>query len=283
MPAEVDAWFIKDYKSDVFTAFQRQMSLTRDTVRAATVQGLTAVVPKVGTVTVGTKDRHGMVPVSVPDHSQVEWNVKDYYSGRWVDKLDLLKTNVDERQAAANTGAFAMARKVDEIVVTAARASLPSGQKITTTGGLTYDKAMAAKELLEEADVPDDGEIYLLVGPHQWSEMSKTPQFANTQWMPSDPMNERRRYNRRKTAAGITIINTGSLLKGFKSGNNRPCLMYHRSAVAFGLGADIDIDIGWVNERASWFFNHMMSGEAKRIEDTGVVEITCDDTSTLPT
>ena len=35
----------------------------------------------------------------------------DYFAGEWVDQLDELKTNIDERQVLANAGAFALGRK----------------------------------------------------------------------------------------------------------------------------------------------------------------------------
>ena len=45
----------------------------------------------------------------------VEAQLVDYYVGEWIDRLDELKTNIDERQVLANTGAFALGRKTDEI------------------------------------------------------------------------------------------------------------------------------------------------------------------------
>jgi len=278
--AEVDAWFIKDYQSSVFLAYQRQMSLLGDTLRKGTVNGLTAVVPKYGTAVAGRKDRHGLVPVTTPDHSQVEWNVEDFYAGQWVDKLDLLKTNADERAQAASAGGYALARKKDELIVNAIRASLPAGQRITAAGGMTFDKAMAAKEQMENADVPDDGMTVCVIGPHQWSELGKYREFASADYV-DDKIYPGRRL-RRRTWQGITWINAGSLLAGFKAGNIRPCLMYHMSAMAWGEGADVATDITWHGDRQAWFFAHTMSGNAKRIEDTGVIEISCDDTTALP-
>ena len=53
------------------------------------------------------------------DHTNVECTLEDYYAGDWVDHLDELKTNIDERQVIANAGAYALGRKSDEMIITA--------------------------------------------------------------------------------------------------------------------------------------------------------------------
>jgi Phage capsid protein len=69
----------------------------------------------VGKGSASTKARHGMVPVMNVDHTPVECQLQDFYAGDWVDHLDELKVNIDERQVLANAGAFALGRKTDEI------------------------------------------------------------------------------------------------------------------------------------------------------------------------
>ena len=279
MAVDIPDWFIKQYEADVFVAYQRTMSMLAPYVRKGTVVGQTVNVPKYGTGEAGQKDRHGYVPVMNVDHGTVEFNVEDWYAGEWVDKLDLLKTNRDERANAANAGAYALARKKDKLIITALRASLGSGQKITDAGGMTYAKLMKGFELLDGADVPDDGDRVCTLGPHQWSELSKLEQFSSVDWVNSKTA-EGGRYQTRRWN-GCTFINTQSLLTEFKASAIRPCLMFHKSAIAWGDGADVSADITWHGDRAAWFINHMMSGGAKRIEDLGVVEISADDTSTI--
>ena len=60
-----------------------------------------------------------MVPIMNVDHSTVEAQLVDFYAGDWIDRLDELKTNIDERQVLANAGAFALGRKTDELIIQA--------------------------------------------------------------------------------------------------------------------------------------------------------------------
>ena len=279
MAVDIPDWFIKQYEADVFVAYQRTMSMLGDLVRKGTVIGQTVNVPKYGTGLAGQKARHGVVPIMNVDHETVEFNVDDWYAGEWVDKLDLLKTNREERQNAANAGAYALARKKDQLIITAARLSLPGGQKTGATGGLTKTKLYGAFEILDNADVPDDGQRVCLVGPHQWSELSTLPEFSHAEWV-SGKTNDGSRYQAKRWN-GCTFINTQSLLTEFVSTNIRPCLMFHKSAVAWGEGADVSADITWHGDRQAHLIVNLMSGGAKRIEDKGVVEIGCDDTSTI--
>ena len=93
------------------------------TVRSKTdVRGASTVFQKVGKGTAAAKARHGNVPVMNVDHTPVECILQDYYAGDWVDRLDELKTNIDERTVIANAGAYALGRKTDELIIAASSA-----------------------------------------------------------------------------------------------------------------------------------------------------------------
>lgn len=53
------------------------------------------------------------------DHSPVECELQDFYAGDWVDALDELKVSIDERRVIANSGAYALGRKTDELIIEA--------------------------------------------------------------------------------------------------------------------------------------------------------------------
>lgn len=279
MSTSIDQAFIKQYEAEVHAAYQRMGTRLKGTVRVKSgVIGKSVVFQKVGKGTAGQKTRHGLVPVMNVDHSNVEVILGDYYAGDWVDKLDEIKTNIDERQVLANAGAFALGRKVDELIIGAARSSLPSAQKIAVGGtGMTRAKIQQAIELLNDADVPDDGQRFCVVGSHQWEELMAIQQFASGDFVgetyPWLKGTEARRW--RNT---VYIHHSGLPV----SGTTRYCLMYHKTAIGWAEGADITVDITWHGDRAANFVNHMMSGGAVRIDDTGVVEIACDDTATIP-
>ena len=81
------------------------------------------------------------------------------WAGDWVDKLDELKTNINEQQVVAKAGAYALGRKTDELIISQLATSANFAD--ADTDGLTKAKILTAFEMLGEVDVPDDGQCRL--------------------------------------------------------------------------------------------------------------------------
>lgn len=274
----IDQAFIKQYDADVFEAFQRKGSKMLAACRMKDrLQGLSVYFQKVGKGVAAQKSRHGSVPVMNQNHTPVECPVADFYAGDWIDRLDELKINIDERMVVANGGAWALGRKVDNQIYTAVQLGLPAGQIIAVGGtGATKGKFLAAIELLNNVDVPDDGMRFGYLGAHQWNEMLNLQEFANALWTgPSYPFLEGQEVRR---WLGVNWIRHSGLPL---VGTTRQCLVWHKTAVGYARGTEVTTDITWHGDRASHFVNSMMSGGSVRIEDTGVVEIDCLDTSVI--
>ena len=70
------------------------------------------------------------------------------------------------------------------------------------------------------------------------------------------------------------------------------CFAYHKSSVGNAIqkaesnaaaNDSVSADITWHGDRASHFINHMMSGNAVMIDDTGVIEGNVNDTTGVAT
>ncbi len=275
MSASIDQAFVKHYQSEVQEAYQRQGSKLRPTVRSKTdVRGASTVFQKVGRGTAAAKARNGVVPVMNIDHSAVECFLQDYYAGDWIDRMDELKTNHDERLVAANAGAYALGRKTDELIIAALDASTreavgtASGQ--TDAEGLTRAKVLLAFEMLGAADVPDDGGRFAVVGWKQWSELLTIQEFANAQYVGDGELPWKGTQAKRWLGA-LWIPHSGLT----KNGALRYCYFYHRTAVGHASAAEIGTDITWHGDRAAHFVNTMMSQGAVLVDDTGVVRMRC--------
>ncbi len=269
MSMSIDQAFIKQFEREVHAAYQRQGSKLRPTVRTKTnVRGSTTVFQRVGKGTAATKARHGMVPVMSVEFTNVEAVLVDYYAGEWVDRLDELKTNIDERQVLANAGAFALGRKTDELIIKAL------AQSPHTVGspseGLTKQKVLAAFELLGAHDVPDDGQRFAVVGWKQWSELLALPEFASAQFVGDDQLPWR--GSQAKMWLGtLWIAHSGLPIEA----GVRTCFWYHRSAVGHAVGQEVVTDITWHGDRAAHFVANSMSQGAVLIDENGVVKMPC--------
>lgn len=273
MSTSIDQAFVKQFEREVHEAYQRMGSKLRPTVRSKSgVIGASTVFQKVGKGAAATKSRHGAVPVMNLDHSAIECALTDYYAGDWVDKLDELKTNIDERSVIANAGAYALGRKTDEQIIAQLNTSTNyAGDAIT---GLTKTKVLAAFEALGAADVPDDGQRFAVVGWKQWSDLLAIPEFASADYIGADELPWR--GTQAKRWLGTLWMPHSGLTLG--AGDVRLCHWYHKTAVGHASGADVLTDITWHGDRAAYFVNNMMSQGAALIDPTGVVTMRCDET-----
>lgn len=275
MSTSIDQAFIKQFEREVHEAYQRQGSKLRGTVRTiGNVNGATAIFPKVGKGAASTKSTHGMVPVMNLDHTAVECDLTDYYAGDWIDRLDELKINIDERQVIAAAGANALGRKTDELIINA-MATVGAGQQIADGNtGMNLTKALTAFEMLGDADVPDDGERFAVVGVRQFSELLQIDEFASADFVGPDDLPFR--ATQAKRWLGMTVLMHSGLPKD--ANDIRSCFFYHRTAVGHAASADVQTDITWHGDRAAHFVNNMMSQGAALIDEAGIIEVLCDET-----
>jgi Phage capsid protein len=274
----IDAAFIKQFESEVFVAFQRKGSKLKPTVRVKSgIVGSSTVFPKVGTGVATQKGRHAQITPMNVGHAQVECFLSDWYAGDWVDKFDLLKTNIDERQIVADAGAYALGRKVDDLVIVQLNTAT-SVEAINGTAGFTKAKVQNTLKVINNADVPDDGGRFCLLGPQQWNDALNITEFANSQyvgegnapWMQSVAVGQVKQW------LGVYFMMHSGLQYGVKTANTRQCQFYHRTAVGLAFGSEVISDVTWHGDMASWWVNNMLSAGAVLIESTnGVREIDC--------
>lgn len=273
MAPTIDSAFVKQFEREVHEAYQRMGSKLRSTVRNVNnVKGASTVFQKVGKGTASTKSTHGMVPVMNLDHTNVECLLEDYYAGDWVDRLDELKINHDERQVIANAGAYALGRKTDEMIINALDTATQNVIDDASVG-LTLTKILEAFETLGEADIADDGQRYAIIGWKQWSELLEIQQFANADYIGGDDLPWK---GQQKQWLGTTWIpHSGLPVTG---DGVRSCFWFHKTAIGHASGSDVQTDISWHGDRAAHFVNNMMSQGAALIDQDGIVVIEADET-----
>ena len=273
MSVSIDNVFVKQFEADVHLAYQQMGTKLRASVRSKSgVIGASTTFQKVGRGTASTKSRHGIVPVMNLNHEPVECILQDYYAGDWVDALDELKTNVDERRVVASAGAYALGRKTDELIVDAMKAATLSVGDYST--GLTKDVILAAVEQLNANDVPDDGRRFAVVGVHQWNELLSMEEFISADYVGDTPLTAG--FEARKWLGITWLLYNGLPVEA----ENRDCFIYHASSIGHACGQEVKTDISWHGERAAHFISNSMSQGAVLIDDSGIVRVKCADKST---
>jgi len=265
MANTIDQAFIKQFESEVHIAYQRMGSKLRNTVRSTNVTGSTARFQVIGKGTASTKTRNGDVTTMELAHTNVEATMADYYAAEYIDKLDELKININERQAVAQSAAAALGRQTDALITTAMDAGANSTQIADTSGALVKADLLTLFETFGAEDIPEDGQRYLAMSPAGFADLFNINEFASSDYV--GPQNL-------PFAGGMTMkeflgfkIFSTSAVAGGKN------FAYHARAVGIGINSDVQTEINYVPQKVAHLATSMMSMGSVVIDDDGVFEV----------
>jgi|TARA_R100001086_G_scaffold249337_1_gene188779 hypothetical protein len=266
MANTIDTAFIKQFESEVHIAYQRMGSKLRGTVRTAgNVAGNIVRFQKIGTGSASTKSRNGNITPMELTHTTVEATMTDHYAAEFIDKLDELKTNIDERQAVATSAAAALGRKTDELLYTAMDAGANSSQIHDTGSALAKADLLSLFETFGTANIPEDGNRYLAMHPKGYADLFAINEFASSDFVGEQNLPFAGGMTM-KEFLGFKIFSTAAITAGKN-------MAYHSSAVGLGVNADVSTEVNYVPEKASHLATSMMSMGAVVIDDNGVYEV----------
>ena len=265
MANTIDQAFIKQFETEVHLAYQRMGSKLRNTVRSSNVSASVARFQKIGKGAANTKARNGDVTAMELAHTNVEVTMADFYAPEYIDKLDELKININERQAVAQSAAAALGRKTDEILITAMDAGANATQIADTGGALDKADLLTLFSTFGAADIPEDGQRYLAMSPAGFADLFSINEFASSDYV--GPQNL-------PFAGGMTMkeflgfkIFSTSAVAGGKN------FAYHTSSIGLGINADVTTEVNYVPQKVSHLATSMMSMGAVVIDDDGIYEV----------
>jgi len=295
MSTSIDQAFVRDYEADVHLQYQRMGGYLRNCVRTKNnILGKSPTFQKVGKGTATTKARHGVITPMNQDHTPHECTLADFYAGDWVDKLDEAKTNIDERMVLAQSGSYALGRKVDDQIITFLDTTSETVVTITVTSSAAIRNGLLQMvEGLNTNDVPNDGNRYGILSPRMWSQAMTVKEFVSSDFVGLNglPYTEGAAFGQRfKDWMGVkwqmhtAVPGLGTTVaKSF---------VWHKNSLGYATGKHannvaeneaVSADITWHGDRAAHFINHAMSGGAVLIDSTGVIEGNSNDETAIAT
>ena len=264
MANTIDTAFIKQFETEVHIAYQRMGSKLRNTVRTSNVTGSVARFQVIGKGVANTKSRNGNVTPMELAHTTVEATMADYYAPEYIDKLDELKTNINERQAVAQSAAAALGRKTDELIYAAMDAA--GGTAIhDTSSALEIADLLSLFETMGINDVPEDGQRYLAMNPKGYADLFGISQFASSDFVGEQNLPFAGGMTM-KEFMGFKVFSTSAVTAGKN-------IAYHTSSVGLGINADVQTEVNYVAEKASHLATSMMSMGAVGIDANGICEV----------
>jgi hypothetical protein len=265
MANTIDQAFIKQFESEVHMAYQRMGSKLRNTVRSTNVTGSTARFQVIGKGTASTKTRNGDVSTMELAHTNVEATMADYYAAEYIDKLDELKININERQAVAQSAAAALGRQTDALIVAAMDAGANSTQIADTGGALGKADLLTLFQTFGAEDVPEDGQRYLAMSPAGFADLFNINEFASSDYVGAQSLPFAGGMTM-KEFLGFKIFSTSAVAGGKN-------FAYHARAVGIGINSDVQTELNYVPQKVAHLATSMMSMGSVVIDDDGVFEV----------
>lgn len=270
MTATIDQAFVKQFEAEVHMAYQRMGSKLKGLVRNVNgVKGNTVQFQKVAKGSASTKARHAEVVAMNSVHSNVTATLSDFYAADYVDKLDELKVNIDERNIVAQNAAYALGRKTDEIVTDTfdAGATALANNSAGSTTGMNLDKAQNVFEIFGNNDVPDDGQRYWVVGPKQWSDLLDIDQFSRAEYIGEADLPYKGGMTAKRWLSFMWMGFSGLPTSG---STDRHTMAFHKSSLGLGVGSDVRTEVNYIPEKVAHLTTSYMSMGAVLIDGDGV-------------
>lgn len=270
MSVQISNSFISMFESEVKLAYQRMGSKLTNTVRNKKgIKGKDTTFQKVGKGQAGQKSRHGNVPLMNIDHTPVPLTLSDWYAGDYVDALDELKTNIDERKVITESGAAAIGRKSDDLLITSLAAATVNPLIAAGGTGLTQAKVNTVFERFGANDIPDDGQRYFVVSPDVWTDLLGITAFSSADYV-GDADLPYKGGMVAKRWLGFMFFPFSGLPNGAGGATEVRNVAYHMTAAGFGSGQDVKSDITWSGEKQAHLIVYSMSQGAVNIDETGI-------------
>lgn len=191
--------FVKQFNAAVDILSQQKGSKLRNSVRIKTgIVGEDTFIDQIGKTTASKRTtRHADTPIVNTDHHRRKISMVDWDWADLIDNADKLKMLADPAGEYVTNAAYALGRAMDEEIITAAFGSAWTGVGGGTeetwdgtvdntvamgTSNLTVVKLLAAKKLLDDADVDPDEPRFVACCPSQIISLLNTTEVKSSDY-----------------------------------------------------------------------------------------------------
>ena len=223
------------------------------------------------------------VQYAVDDYRRRRISFIDVYWAKLIDKEDNLAMLLDPTSGLMRAGAWAIGRKIDDMIITAFSGTAYTGKAggtsttftaanqiaINGTAGLTLAKLINAKELLDAAEVDPDEERYIACSAAQISNLLNTAEVKSIDYNSIKALVE----GRVDTFMGFKFVRTQRITL---SGTTRTVLAWAKSGITLAkrTGMISRLDIIPTKHHATQAYAALSAG-ATRMDEAKCVEISC--------
>ncbi len=295
MSTTIPVSHVQSYARMASLVFQRPGQFLKEAVRfEGGIVGKSHTFQKIGTGIATVKARHGNVVPMDLEHTAPSCSLVDFFAPEYVAPTDIERILHDEKSAVMQSGLYALGRKLDDQIITVLNTTSQSTiTVVVTTEAAVRNGLITLLEALDDNDVPNDGQRFGILSPRMWSRAMTVKEFSAADYVGADGMaftQGAAMHSRWKFWNGCNW-KQHSATPG-KGTSTAEMYVWHKRAVGYAAGAidsntagsdNVAAKIDWIGEKYEWLVNHVMTGEACMIDDTGVIEGVSNDTTAIAT
>lgn len=236
---------------------QRQSRLQATVTNIGKVVGASFTINDLGSFEMSERPRFGDTEIDIPEAGTRIVNMRDFQKATMVEKMDIPKLVANVQGAYMANLVSAYHRQVDKVIMSAllgaiprktenggalTDTALPNTQKIVHSSvGLTKAKILAAKSLFRknECDEVDGEKLYILYNADMMTSILSDTTFTSADYMAVQMLQE---GSVSHNWMGVTWVPYEGLPLSTDSAY-RSAVMYTGTAVHFGQGSNLDVDI----------------------------------------
>ena len=274
MSRNIEPIFQVHYDAEVKRAYG-EASLLRNTVKTKTgVVGKSVYFRKKGK---GMASQHipgaDRIAMNV-EYTQVECILQNWEAYDYVDKFDIKKANISEITELAEVASDALGLRQDQLIIDKIYSGYDStNMKVGTTNtALSLATLRTAVTKLNEKGVPNV-DRYFIHSPKQLSDLLNTTEVTSSDYNSVKTLVQ----GEVNTFLGLKFIMVADRAEGGLPTENNGAdvvgFIYHKNAVGFAVGQDLETEISWVPDKGAWLVGGDFSAGAVVIDDAGVVGV----------
>lgn len=265
---EFDALVKAEYQSLGF--------LLRDTIRVRRdVIGSSVSFRKVNQIQAVPTGYLQPVVIQDPGYTQTSAILTKYTAPTAVDSVQELTVNFDAKMENAMLVANALGRRSDQIIINSLAVS--PGQTIVNGGvNMTYTKYRQVIQFFDNNAVPLP-ERFWAMSASNFASLLADDHFVSTFYTQNRVLDK----GFIREFLGINVIIIPQMVEGGLplSGAIRKTFAWHKQSTGMGISHDFRTEINYLPRETSWLINGIFSAGAITIDNLGIIEVDCDETS----
>lgn len=265
-----------EFDALVKAQYQSLGFLLRDTIRVRRdVIGSTVSFRKVNQIQAVATGYLQPVVIQDPNYTPQNAILQKYTAPTAVDSVQELTVNFDAKMENAMLVANALGRRSDQIIIDAMNGN--AGSTIVNGGtNMTYTKYRQVIQFFDNNAVPLP-ERYWAMSASNFAALLADDHFVSTFYTQNRVLDK----GFIREFLGINVIIIPQMVEGGLplSGNIRKTFAWHKQSTGMGIGHDFRTEINYLPRETSWLVNGIFSAGATVIDNLGLIEVDCDETS----